>query len=124
MSVWLASVFPCPIQELLEEVLSHSSGREFLQETLDFLVEHLRGADRDPAATRVKEFLGRYDNLEESLGTYVSNLRESIPAWKAFSELFGDLRGWLDGVTDELGSERVLPGNAQYTKASLENAKV
>ena len=70
------------------------------------------------------DFSERYQNLLDSLSSYVPNLQDSIPLWKEFNDKTRSMLEWLDHVQAELESDRLQPGNATVTETSLNNAEV
>ena len=61
-------------QQLLTEVKGHSEEAEFISTTVEFLIEHTRVGQRDDIRTKAADFSSRYDDLVNSLQTYVGNL--------------------------------------------------
>lgn len=68
-------IFP---QQILEEVAGHQNEAEFIEQTVEFLVEHSRRCHREEIAARAQDFTQRYNALRESLGTYVQNLEVNL----------------------------------------------
>ncbi len=62
-------------QKLLDEVEGHQQEAEFIDLTLDFLLEHSRKCNREEITAQVEDFSQRYNLLRESLATYVKNLQ-------------------------------------------------
>ena len=58
----------------MTEVKGHSKEVEFISTTVKFLIEHTRVAQRDDIRTKAADFSSRYDDLVNSLQTYVGNL--------------------------------------------------
>ena len=90
---------------MYKEVCSHSHFKSFICEvTLEFMLEHLRGKDREPTAVMVTDFASRYESLSRQLRSYTGNLRESIPLWAQLTELHGNLVQHLGEGRSKLGS--------------------
>ena len=58
----------------MTEVKGHRKEAEFISTTVKFLIEHTRVAQRDDIRTKAADFSSRYDDLVNSLQTYVGNL--------------------------------------------------
>ena len=105
-------------------MVGHTHYKTFLcEETLEFMLEHLRGRDREPTASKVRDFAHRYQSLSGGLGTWIGNLRKSIPLWEHFSGLHGSLVQQLSEARGKLGSA-ANPGTFMATQKSLEVARV
>ena len=89
--------------------------------TIPFLVEHSRKAVREEIKLRAEEHSQRYDQLKQFLGSYVGDLKDSIPFWQEFNQQTEDLGQWLTQANEELESDRTQPGNATVTESSLRN---
>ena len=61
-------------QQLLSEVEGHSNEVEFIQSTVEFLLEHTALPEREDVKAKAADFNGRYDNLLHSLRTHVGDL--------------------------------------------------
>ena len=107
------------MQQLLTQVSEHAEAREFLQSTVPFLVEHSRKPEREDMKLKANEFDQRYQDLQASLDSHVTMLKDSVPFWKQFNENVSDLSGWLKRVNGDLGSDKVQFGNAIATEKSL-----
>ena len=146
----LPSPFSLP-QQLLEEIKEHQNEAEFIDQTVAFLQEHSRKAQREEMADKAAEFSERYQALMGSQDTYVHNLQvcvcvfvclcvhflssnyflcpipipqDSIPIWKEFNNQSQGLSEWLVHIQSELESDRTQSGNALVTKRSLTNSQV
>ena len=64
-----------PLQQLLDDVKGHQNEAEFIEQTLDFVLEHSRKVNRDEISRRAMDFTQRYKALHGSLGGYVKNLQ-------------------------------------------------
>eukprot|EP00731_Ephydatia_muelleri_P022154 Em0014g745a len=105
------------------EVVGHAHYKRFIcEETEGFMLEHLRGRDREPTACKVRDFAHRYQSLSSKLETCIGNLRESIPLWAHFSGLHGSLVQELSSARRKLGSAN--PSTFVATQKSLEVARV
>ena len=108
---------------MYQEVCSHSHHKTFIcEETLEFMLEHLRGKDREPTAVRTKDFACRYEGISRQLRSYARGLRESIPLWAQFTELHGALLKHLGEGRSQLGSSNA--STFLSTQRSLGVAKV
>ena len=61
----------------MSEVKGHNNEVEFIQTTVEFLLEHTALPERDDIKMKASEFKCRYDNLLQSLESYVGNLTVS-----------------------------------------------
>ena len=66
------------LQQLLYEIEQHQKEAKYIQQTVDFLVEHSRKEKREELAESAKDFAQRYHSLLTSVQTYVSNIQDSI----------------------------------------------
>lgn len=66
------------IQQLLYEIEEHQKEAEYIQQTVDFLVEHSRKEKREELTESAKDFVQRYHSLLTSVKTYVSNMQDFI----------------------------------------------
>ena len=107
------------MQQLLTQVRDHAEAREFLQSTVPFLVEHSRKPEREDMQLKANEFDQRYQDLQASLESHVTMLKDSVPFWEQFNENVSDLSGWLKQVSGNLSSDKVQFGNAIATEKSL-----
>ena len=64
----------CYQQQLLTEVKGHTKEAEFISTTVKFLIEHTRVGQRDDIRAKAADFSSRYDDLVNSLQTYVGDL--------------------------------------------------
>lgn len=64
-------------QQLLSEVEGHHNEVEFIQTTVEFLLEHTSLSGREDVKLKAADFSRRYDDLLNSLKTYVGNLKAS-----------------------------------------------
>ena len=65
-------------EQLLSEVEGHSNEEEFIRTTVEFLLEHTALAQREDIKLKADDFSCRYDNLKNSLRSYVGNLMVKI----------------------------------------------
>lgn len=97
----------------------HGEARQFILDTVPYLVEHARKKDREEMKLKAEEFHHRCHELDNSLDTHVSMLKESVPFWERFNSNISDLSQWLDSVNSDLISDRMQFGNAMVTEQSL-----
>jgi hypothetical protein len=111
-------------QQLLSEVEGHNNEVEFIQATVEFLIEHTSLPGREDMKLKADDFSRRYGDLMKSLKTYVGNLKESVPLWNEFNAISQELGEWLDHAHLQLTSDITQPGNAIVTETSLRNVEL
>ena len=128
----------------MSEVEGHSNEAEFIQETVEFLLEHTSLPGREDVKLKAADFSHRYGDLLKTLKTYVGNLevnfnpllsllivavlnclsQESVPLWNEFNAVSQEFGEWLDHAHLQLTSDLTQPGNAIVTETSLRNVEV
>ena len=57
---------------------SHKEELEFVQGTVEFLLEHTRKAEREEVREKAANFVDRYQSLLATLETYVRNMEVHV----------------------------------------------
>ena len=97
----------------------HDEARDFILNTVPYLVEHSRKKDREEMKLKADEFNQRHEKLGKSLNDHIVMLKDSIPFWKKFNSNVEELSQWLEEVNSGLVSDKVQFGNATVTEESL-----